>query len=161
MKKVLFILSCVMISCITLQSCKQSDQQLKSEVDKVLMNGYTTITSSVKDGIATLTGTVDSEQQKMAAENVVRAVKNVKSVVNNITVKQAITAPQTSANSDAATMSTITSRLNTEGFKDVRVDVVNGEVILSGDLNRSDLNKVMQIANDSNPMKVTNRLNLK
>jgi len=163
MKKMLFIITCILISGIAMQSCKQSDENLKKDVDKAIQGRYnSTISTSVKDGVVTLTGTVESQQEKTSVESEVKAVKHVKTVVNNISVRESnITSQQPVINPDNTIKSSIESRLATEGFKDVKVDVSNGEVILSGNLKRSDLTKVMQIANESNPKKVTNNLNLK
>ena len=163
MRKMLFIITCVLISGITMQSCKQSDENLKKNVDSAIQGRYnSTISTAVKDGVVTLTGTVESQQEKTSLENDVKAVKHVKSVVNNISVRESnITTQQPAINPDNTIKSSIESRLATEGFKDVKVDVSNGEVVLSGTLKRSDLTKVMQIANESNPRKVTNNLNLK
>lgn len=159
----LFIITCILISGMTMQSCKQSDENLKKDVDKTIQERYnSTISTSVKDGVVTLTGTVESPQEKVSVENDVKAVKHVKTVVNNISVDESdITTQQPEINSDNTIKTSIESRLTTEGFKDVKVDVSNGEVALSGNLKRSDLTKVMQIANESNPRKVTNNLNLK
>lgn len=159
----LFIITCILISGIAMQSCKQSDENLKKDVDKAIQGRYnSTISTSVKDGVVTLTGTVESQQEKTSVESEVKAVKHVKTVVNNISVRESnITSQQPVINPDNTIKSSIESRLATEGFKDVKVDVSNGEVILSGNLKRSDLTKVMQIANESNPKKVTNNLNLK
>lgn len=44
--------------------------------------------------IVTLSGTVDSEQKKQAAENVVRNEEGVKSVVNKIRVKEVVHEPE-------------------------------------------------------------------
>lgn len=163
MKKMLFIITCILISGLTMQSCKQSDENLKKDVDKVIQGRYnSTISTSVKDRVVTLTGTVESQQEKTSVENDVKAVKNVKSVVNNISVRESnITTQEPMVNPDNTIKSSIESRLATEGFKDVKVEVSNGDVVLSGNLKRSDLTKVMQIANESNPRKVTNNLNLK
>jgi osmotically-inducible protein OsmY len=40
-----------------------------------------------KDGVVTLTGTVDNEGQKNKATKLAKKVKGVKSVVNNLTIK--------------------------------------------------------------------------
>lgn len=159
----LFIITCILVSGITLQSCKQSDENLKKDVDKAIEGRYnSTVSTSVKDGVVTLTGTVESQQEKMSVENDVKAVKHVKSVVNNISVRESnITSQEPVINPDNTIKSSVESRLQTEGFKDVKVEVSNGEVTLTGDLKRSDLTKVMQIANESNPKKVNNKLKLK
>lgn len=163
MKKMFFIITCVLISGMAMQSCKQSDENLKKEVDKAIQGRYnSTVSTSVKDQVVTLIGTVESQQEKTSVENDVKAVKHVKSVVNNISVRESnITSQQPVINQDSTIKSSIESRMKTEGFNDVKVDVSNGEVILSGTLKRSDLTKVMQIANESNPRKVTNNINLK
>jgi len=160
MKKTILIITCILLSGLAFQSCKQSDQKLNSEVEKVLKDRYQSISSSTKDGVVTLMGTVDSQQEKASAETSVRSVKNVKNVVNNIQVRmQEPAAP--AVNPDTTIKTDITTKLETGGYKDVKVEVTNGEVILSGDLKRSDLTKVMQIANESNPRKVTNNIKLK
>jgi hyperosmotically inducible protein len=43
---------------------------------------------TVKDGVVTLTGDVESDRQKGAAEKQAKKVKGVKSVVNQLTVVQ-------------------------------------------------------------------------
>ena len=162
MRKIFFIITCILISGVTMQSCKQSDENLKKDVDKAIQGRYnSTVSTSVKDGVVTLTGTVESQQEKTAVEDDVKAVKHVKTVVNNITVHESnISSQAPIVNPDNTIKSSVESRLKTEGFKDVKVEVNNGEVVLSGNLKRSDLTKVMQIANESNPRKVTNNLNL-
>lgn len=120
---------------------------------------YSDINASVKDGVVTLTGTLNSDAERNAVENTVRSIKNVKSVVNNITVKQPM--PEVKVDTDATILSRITSQLNMDPYRDVKVQVINGEVILTGSLKRADLQKVMQIANEANAKKVTNNINLK
>lgn len=152
-------MACVLITGLGMQSCKPSDATIQGEVNKVLRDNYSNISSSLNNGVVTLTGTVESQAQKDAVENAVRPVKNVKSVVNNIIVREPVSTVR--VNPDQTISSNITSRLNTEGFKDLRVTVNNGEVTLSGDLKRSDLTKVMQIANEAKPSRVINNLTLK
>lgn len=160
MKKIVLIITCMLLTGMVFQSCKQNDQKINSEVEKVLKERYPAITSSTKDGVVTLMGMVDSEQEKVAAGESARSVSHVKDVMNNIQVRE----PEPAApviNPDQTIKNDITSKLETGGYKDVKVEVTNGEVILSGDLKRSDLKKVMQIANESKPKKVTNNLKLK
>jgi len=160
MKKVLFVLTCVIMSGFMFQSCKHSDQDLQKNVNKVLSeNNFSMISSTVKDGVATLVGTVESQEQKSEVENLVRNVKDVKSIVSNIIVKEVV--PQVVINPDETIRSVVETKLTEAGFKDVKVEVKDGEVILTGDLKKGDLTKVMQMANEANPKSVINRLNLK
>lgn len=161
MKKMLFMMACVLLAGIGLQSCKSNDQKIKDEIQKVIGTNYNTVNANVKDGVVTLTGTVDSQQTRSAAETAARSVKNVKSVVNNIMVNNSSSTTNSVAADDAAMRATITSRLSAAGFQSVKVEVNNGEVTLTGDLNRTDLTRVMQIANESSPRRVINNMNLK
>lgn len=163
MKKILFIITCVLISGLSLQSCKKSDGSVKTDVDKVLQEQFSSsaISSTVKDGVVTLAGVVESEAEKVSIENAVKNVKGIKNLNNNITVQEKVITPPEPVYNDAAIKSSIESKLTEQKFKTVKVEVKEGEVILTGDLKRADLTKVMQIANESNPKKVTNNLNLK
>lgn len=163
MRKMLFMIACIMVAGVAMQSCRKSDEILKKDVDRVIQGRYnSTIVTSVKDRVVTLAGTVESLQERTSVENDVKTVKDVKAVVNNITVvEKEVISQEPVINPDDTLKSTIELKLQTEGFKDVKVEVSNGEVTLSGDLKRSDLTKVMQIVNESKPVKVTNNLKLK
>lgn len=164
MRKMFLIMSCVIMTGFMFQSCKQNDSKLLDSVQKELVEKYNSasISSSVKDGIATLNGIVESETQKIAIENDIAKVSGVKKVVNNITIREKENVLQQSAASVDATMkSALETTLKAAGFNDVKVDVTNGEIALSGNLKRSDLTKVMQMANALSPKKVTNNITLK
>lgn len=156
MRKVIFMMSAVLLSVVLMQSCKPSDEKVQKAVDAVLTATVPGVTATVKDQVVTLTGTVESEQQKASAETAVKSVKDVKSVVNNIVVE-----PPVVINPDDTITTTITTALNAAGFKTVNVSVKDGEVTLTGDVKKADLKKVMQVANESNPKKVINQLNVK
>lgn len=158
MKKLVFIIACIIFSGLVFQSCNSSDKNVRDNVENVIRSYPGNVSANVNDRIVTLTGTVDSQQEKNSIENATRNVKDVKSVVNNITVRQSVMG--VSMNSDDTMRSNIEARLNSEGYHNVRVSVNNGEVTLSGDVRRNDLTRVMQIANDYNPRRVNNNLNL-
>lgn len=157
MNKIVFIIASILLSATLMLSCKQSDEQIKKSVDAVLTATMPTVSANVKDQVVTLSGTVENEDMKMAAERSVSSIKNVKSVVNNIQVK----APAVVVNPDDTIMTTVKSSLNASGFNNVNVEVRDGIITLKGDVKRADLKKVMQIANESNPKKVVNELNIK
>lgn len=159
-RKISLMILCVISLGFTLQSCKPDDAKLQKEVTAVIASVDSKVSSTVKDGIATLSGTVDSEDVKMKAEEAVKSVKGIKSVVNNIGVKK-VEAPAPVINPDQVIISAITDKLKAENISGVNIEVIDGEVILTGDVKRADLKKVMQIANESSPKKVTNKLNIK
>ncbi|MCC8174016.1 MAG: BON domain-containing protein [Odoribacter sp.] len=159
MKKTVFFILSIIIAAV-LSSCGPNDQKLQTEVRDALSVNYPQINSSVKDRVVTLTGTVESPQTKTGAEQAVKAVKHVKSVNNNIEVK-APAAP-IRVNNDDVIRTHIVTKLVEDGYDDVKVKVRDGEVTLTGNLKRSELEKVMKIANDAKPTptKVNNELTL-
>ncbi len=148
-----------LVSSVMFFSCKPDDAKLQKAVDAALIESNTGITSEVKDGVATLKGVVASEEAKAKAEEVVKAVKDIKSVTNNVQV--VLPPPPVVVNPDETLTSTINSALTAAGFSGVTVAVSNGEVTLTGDVKKADLPKVMQIANESKPAKVINQLKVK
>lgn len=160
MNKVIMYMVCLLFAGFALQSCGQSDSQLKNEVDRALRDRYSTVGTAVNSGVVTLTGALNTEAERAAAESVVRSVSNVKSVVNNITVSQPTpTAPTVSP--DMTLRDNIANRLNTAGYNNVIVTVNNGAVVLSGEVKRSDLQNVMRVVNEFNPTSVTNNITLR
>jgi len=75
-----------------------SDAQIASEIqDKIYSDSgiqSRQIEVQAAAGVATLSGTVSSDTERTAAANDAAAVAGVKTVVNNLTVQQAQTAPQ-------------------------------------------------------------------
>jgi len=161
MKKMMFIMACVLATGLSMQSCKSNDAKDQEKVEKALHSDYASVSSTLKDGVVTLTGVVDSQAEKTAAGNLARSVNDVKSVVNNITVRSTAPAASTITYNDDNIRSSIANKLTAEGYKDVQVQVQNGEVNLSGEVKRDDLRRVMQIANETKPRKVNNNITLK
>lgn len=159
MKKVMFYALAAMVSGLSLQSCKPSDKDLQASVQNALKAKTELVTATVNNGVVTLEGTLNSEAERFSVDSIARSVKSIKSVINNTTVKAP--APVIKIDADDAIKTTITTALAIGGFKDVKVDVKDGEAILSGNLKRADLQKVMQIANEANVKKVINNINLK
>jgi len=137
-------------------SCKPSDAKLQQQVTTALSAVDSSVSAAVKGGVATLTGTVSSEDAKTAANTAVAAIKGIKSVTNNIEVELPVV-----INPDQTLTNVITSALIAAGFTGVKLAVDDGVVTLTGDAKKADLVKIMQIANDAKPKKVINNLNLK
>ncbi|MFV0469928.1 MAG: BON domain-containing protein [Dysgonomonas sp.] len=157
MKKVIFIYACIAMLGLGLYSCGPSDTKLQKNVTTALSIAQPNVTVAVKDGVVTLSGKVDSQSAKDAAEQVSKGVKGIKSVVNNIEVTQ----PPVTINPDSTLTTLITTALTTAGYKDVVATVKDGEVTLTGNVKQADLTKVMQIANEAKPKKVINQLIIK
>ncbi len=145
-------------SVVFLFSCRPNDEKLQKQIETVLMASQSGVSSSVKDGVVTLTGVVESEEAKMAAEQVAKSVKDVKTVVNNIEVKTLESAVV--INPDEVLKTSIITALATAGYKTVEVGIKDVEVMLTGSVKTADRAKVMQIANEAKPKKVTNQLKI-
>lgn len=162
MKRTFFICLMTILVGFGFTSCKSGDQKIQKDIENNISGLYPDVMVSVNNGVANLAGTVDMESQKRGVEESVKSVKNVKSVVNNIRVLQNSPANTTvNINSDGNLSNIIRNGLDNAGFKGVQIDVRDGDVYLTGDVNRNDLSKVMQIANEASPKRVINQLNIK
>ena len=158
MKKTGLFLS-IVLSGLLMFSCRPNDTKLRTEVGNALSTNYPQVNYTVTEGVVTLSGNVTSDQIRTGAEQAAKSVKNIKSVTNNISVRTPIVTR--SSDTDVTLRTQIITKMVNKGFNDVKVDVRDGEVILSGQVARNDLQEVMKIANESNPRKVTNQLTLK
>ncbi|MDR1746966.1 MAG: BON domain-containing protein [Tannerella sp.] len=156
MKARLFLLAVVLFAGFI--SCKPSDEKLQKEAAAVLSTVSSAISSEVKNGQLILSGEVESDALKAGAEEVVKAIKGIKAVVNNIKVKL----PEPIINPDDTLKGIISTAITAGGdaFKDVIVEVEDGVVNLTGKIKKADLQKVMQIVNEAKPKKVNNQLTI-
>ncbi len=158
-KKTLSVSLFALLSVVLFSACKPSDAKLQQNVQNALVSAYPTVSASVNKGVVTLSGVVNSQAMKSGAESVAMTVKDIKSVNNNITVNEP--APVVKINPDTEISQNVTNALKAGGFDKVNVSIQNGEITLTGEVKRADLQKVMQIANESNPKKVINQLTIK
>jgi osmotically-inducible protein OsmY len=148
-----------------MMACGKSDADLqKAATDKLTADKVTGVTVAVKDGVATLTGEVADAAVKSKAEAAVKGVEGIKSVdVAKLTVKPAPTPPPPSP--DKMIEGTVNEAIKKLGLTgaNITATVTNGEIVLTGDVAKADLTKVMQAANEAkgNATKVTNKLTVK
>ena len=109
-----------------------------------------------KDGVVTLTGTVDNDAAKGQAEQAAKGVAKVKSVVNNLSVKPPIVVSE-----DPKIKSAVEANLAKYDVKGVTASVADGQVTLTGEIPRAKLQDAMKAANEANPKKVVNQLTIK
>lgn len=134
-------------------SCKSkvSDADLKAKVETAI--GSTSgVLVDVKDGMVTLSGSVSTEDERMALENSAKAAdaKAIKSVVNNITV--AAPAPIEVNTNDADLTSKIVDA--TKDFPTVKATVLNGVITVTGTLEQARVMTLKQSLDALNPKKV-------
>lgn len=111
----------------------------------------------VSDGVATLSGTVENEATKAQAASVAKEINGVKLVNNQILV----TPPEVAA--PASTDSNLHDAVidATKDFPGVTATVNDGEITLTGSIQRSQLTTLMQSLNSLNPKKINNQLTIK
>jgi hyperosmotically inducible protein len=158
----------VVITCIGLYliallgGCQRGpdDTTLTTNVKTQLSSQSPALASMVnvetKDGVVTLTGTVDNDVAKNQAEQTAKSVANVKSVVNNLSVKPAIV-----TSDDPKIKSAVDANLAKYNVKGVTAKVSEGQVTLTGEIPRDKLQDAMKAANEAKPKKVNNQLTIK
>lgn len=141
-----------------LSACGKSDSDLqKAAMDKLTAEKITGVTVAVNGGVATLTGEVADVTVRSRAEAAVKGVEGIKSVTNTLTTKPLPTPPPPSP--DKMLEGTIRENIKKKGIGGVEVSVVNGEVTLSGTVDKAKVPEVMMAANEAKPAKVINNLN--
>jgi osmotically-inducible protein OsmY len=115
----------------------QTDEQLQQEIIRELKYEASVqpneIGVAVKDGVATLTGHVDSYLKRWAAEDAAHRVHGVRAVANDIEVKL----PTSSERTDADIAAAVTRALEWDAAIDIDkldVTVSKGWVTLKGDV---------------------------
>lgn len=156
----LLLLGGVFSACLHLASCKggAKDSDIQASFNEKVQAdaSLTGITATVKDGVVTLNGQCPDETCRSQAEQTAKDVKGVKSVVNNITLAPA--AP-VEVSPDAALETGV--RDATKDYPGVTANVANGEVTLTGTIERDRLPSLMQSLHALNPKKVNNNLTVK
>jgi hyperosmotically inducible periplasmic protein len=146
----------LILSATALYSCKQNDSKILEDSQAKVSAIDPDVTVTVADGVVTLNGEVSDEAAKSSVSEAVKDVKGVKSVVNNTIVSS----PDAEINPDSELKTALERNFTEKGIEGINFSVANGEVTLTGEVNRADLVKVMQAANESNPKKVINQLKI-
>lgn len=156
--KILTVLS-LAVALFVVSCGGKSDADLqKAASDKLAADRITGVTVAVKDGVATLTGEVADITVKNRAEASAK-VEGVKSVVNQITLKPLPTPAPPSP--DKMLEGTVSQALAKKNITGITVTVNNGEITLTGTVERAKLAEVVAAANETKPKKVINQLTVK
>lgn len=143
-------------------SCGVKDSDLQAQINQKIQTTpeMTGVTATVNKGVVTLSGECKDEASKAYTESTIKSMKGVKSVVNNTTIAAApvITAP-VEINVDTVLVKGVTDA--TKDYKDVKATVNDGVIILTGEIKRSDLQKLMVSLNSLKPKKIDNQLVIK
>ena len=141
---------------LALAACAPKDADIKAGADQAVA-GVPGVTVMVTDGVATISGEFADETAKASTEAQVKAVKGVKSVVNNGTVTPP--PPPVVISEDDMLTTNVTAAL--KDFSTLMAEVKDGVVTLTGEISRTDLPRAMQAISALNPKKVVNKATVK
>ena len=122
-------------------SCKKkvSDADLKTQATTVVASN-STASVEVKDGVAHLSGTYASQEEKDAAIASLKAIAGVKDVHDMTTI--AAPEPVVVNQVDPAVLQKVQDAV--KDFPSVKVEVVNGELTLTGDVVPAQARKIKE-----------------
>ena len=160
MKKTSFLsmLALTLLLVVGVTSCQPKDADIQKAVQTAIVANPDAVgvTTTVENGVVTLTGEVADEATSVTLNSLAAGVKNVKSVVNNLTVVPP--APIISATDQVLIDGLITA------LKDnatVSTSVNDGVVTLTGEVKKSDVPKILQKVSALKPVKIDNQLTVK
>jgi len=154
MKTTKFLMSMVFVATLFFAGCSPKDAAIQAAIQAKEAAGMTVM---VTKGEVTLTGEVADEAVKAKAEEIAKAEKGAKSVINSLAIKAA-SAPVIIAE-DPALVKNVADV--TKDFPTVKADVKDGVVTLSGEIKKASLITLMQHLSALKPKKIDNKLTVK
>jgi len=157
-KRIMLMLAVpVLFLFVTTTSCnsKPKDADIKTDVDKAIAANasLSTVSTSVNEGVVTLSGEVKDESTKTAAEEAARGVNGVKSVTNNLSV----TPPPATVVITADDPLKANVDNTVKAYPGVSASIQDGVVTLTGEIKRTDLQKLMMELNSLKPKSIDNK----
>jgi len=112
----------------------RSDAEIETEVNRHLVLDtfvpHRRITTNVEHGVVTLSGTVDYTSHRLAAAIAIRDIPGVRCVLNEITVSE----PEVAPHAIRAAILEALERHAAREMRDLQLDIVDGRVTLTGDV---------------------------
>ncbi|MDQ8003843.1 MAG: BON domain-containing protein [Pedobacter sp.] len=132
-----FLFAMMLSASIAVVSCKPKDADVKAAVEKTISANAALagVVVDVKDGVATISGELKNEADKVAAETAAKAIKGVKSVTNNITIAPVITSNPVISATDVAISAGL--RDLTKDLSTVKYAVKDGVITLTGEISKA------------------------
>ena len=154
MKTTKLLMSMVIATTLFFVGCKPNDAAIQAAIQAKEAAG---ITVAVAKGEVTLTGEVDDEATKAKAEEIAKAEKGVKAVINNLTVKPADVPVEIAE--DSTLIKNVADA--TKDFPTVKAEVKDGVILLTGEIKKASLITLMQHLSALKPKKIDNKLTVK
>ena len=140
-------------------ACKPKDEDLTKAIQTSITAVAKDITVNTQDGVVTLSGVVDQSEIIQQIVSLAQGTKGVKSVVNNLTVK--VIEPEIVISADDILRTKIQEGFAKYGVQGITATVIDGEVTLTGEIQRTKLIDVMKAASEALPKKVKNEMVIK
>lgn len=137
-------------------SCGPKDSKIQADAITALQ-ATPSVSVTVVKGVATISGAVDSDASKAAAEAVIKGIKGVKSVTNEITVTPPVVAPTITSNAPTiAGADALTAAVKdaTKDFPGITADVNDGVIKVAGTITAAKWKTLKQILDGLHPKKV-------
>jgi hyperosmotically inducible protein len=109
------------------------------------------VSGTVSNGVVTLVGQCKSEKDRERAEKAIKNIDDVKDVINNIAVTPELVVTSDSELRDGAAKVV-------KKYKHVQAGVENGVVTLRGNIDKDDLQQLMNDVNTLRPRRIENQL---
>jgi len=141
MKKTIKIAALAFIFSVAAFSCKKnvSDAELTTQSTTVVA-AYPGTSVEVKEGVAHLSGTFASQEEKDAAIAAIKNIKGVRDVMDMASVEAADPVMETITAIDQETQQKVADAI--KDFPSVKMDVVNGELTLTGEVTAGQARKI-------------------
>lgn len=147
-----------------LYGCAPSDEKITTAVQTALKANpsLSPVGVSVKDGVVTLTGEVESDDLKSLAETTLAGIKGIKGITNSVTVKPKGPTPEELQKlADDALLSKVHENFATYKVEGITATVKDGIITLTGEVKRTNLQDVMKAAMETGAAKVENQMTIK
>ena len=146
-----------------LSACKGGDAKIKEAITAAQKTNtdLAALTTDVKDGVVTLTGSLRNDDAKASVDAMVKNIEGVKQVIDNATVTPPPPpppAPVVIAADDPLTKEVADA---TKDYPTVKTEVKDGVITLTGDIKRASLTKLMMTLHTLHPKKIDNQLTIK
>lgn len=149
----------LIFSCIAFAiGCKSNEQDVQQKIQKKFL-ANTHLSNAevyVTDSVATLSGNVNNDSDKISAERIAKNEQGIISVNNQIHVSHPETTP--GVQNDKALHDGVISV--TENYKDINATVHDGEVTLKGSIKKANLEDLMHGLDSLKPKKIDNQLSI-
>lgn len=160
MKKTIKITALAFVFSFAAISCQKSvsDAELTTQ-STTAISAYPETSVEVKDGVAHLSGTFASQGDKDAAIAAIKNIKGVRDVMDMASVEAADPVMETITAIDQETQQKVADAI--KDFPSVKMDVVNGELTLTGEVTAEQARKIKMSVDALKVGKVNYNYNVK